>query len=261
MKGITITSGAAAEPYLEGLAHPDQVFRYLFQGANAGDALLRSTRWLKWMILNIGDPLYRPFPKGAPSSPSAPVETILALLPQALVGGDAASGVAAIGSAAPEGGTTVSLSSSRPEIASVPKSVTIPAKANSARFPIITHPVNEDGVGVQISMRSGEMRRGNTMLLYPCMQPPTLSAQNVVGGSAVVGTVVLSRSATGEGTVVKISSAKPSLASVPAEVKVPAGSARGAFQISTSATSTSASTEITVSLGGCTRTAVLTVTP
>ena len=64
IKGITITSGAVAEPFLQGLVHPDQAFLYLFQGANAGDAVLRSTRWLKWMILNIGDPLYRPFPQG-----------------------------------------------------------------------------------------------------------------------------------------------------------------------------------------------------
>jgi uncharacterized protein (TIGR03790 family) len=61
LKGITLTSGAVTEPYLEGLAHPDQAFLELFRGANAGDALLRSTRWLKWMIINIGDPLYRPF--------------------------------------------------------------------------------------------------------------------------------------------------------------------------------------------------------
>src|SRR5882762_9470689 len=64
IKGITITSGAVAEPFLTGLPHPDQFFLYLFQGANVGDALLRSTQWLKWMILNIGDPLYRPFPRG-----------------------------------------------------------------------------------------------------------------------------------------------------------------------------------------------------
>jgi uncharacterized protein (TIGR03790 family) len=51
IKGITVTSGAVAEPFLEGLAHPDQVFLYLFQGANLADAFLRSTRWLKWMIL------------------------------------------------------------------------------------------------------------------------------------------------------------------------------------------------------------------
>jgi len=261
MRGITITSGAAAEPYLEGLAHPDQVFLYLFQGANAGDALLRSTRWLKWMILNIGDPLYRPFPKGAPRNPSGPVDNILALIPQTALGGDTASGVAAIASVAPEGGTVVSLSSSRPEVASVPKNVTITARTNSARFPIITHPVNEDGVGVQISMQSGEIRRGNTMILYACMQPLTFSVQKVVGGSAAVGSVVLARAVSGDGAVLKISSGKPSLASVPPEVKVPAGSSRATFPISTSTTPANATAEITVSLGGCTRTAALAVIP
>ncbi len=261
MKGITITSGAAAEPYLEGLAHPDQVFLYLFQGANAGDALLRSTRWLKWMILNIGDPLYRPFPKGATRSPSAPVETMLALLPQTLIGGEAAAGVVATSNPSLEGDTVVALNSSRPDIASVPKSVLIPAKANSAKFPIITHPVNEDGVGVQISMRAGETRRGNTMILYTCMQPLALSAQKVVGGAAAVGTVVLSPAAASKDIVLQITSDKPSLVSVPPEVKVAAGSARAAFQISTSAVSANTPTEITVSLGGCTRSAVLTVIP
>jgi uncharacterized protein (TIGR03790 family) len=63
-KGLTVTSGAVGEPYLEGLAHPDQFFRDLFQGANAGDAVLRATRWLKWRIINIGDPLYRPLLSG-----------------------------------------------------------------------------------------------------------------------------------------------------------------------------------------------------
>ena len=261
MKGITITSGATAEPYLEGLAHPDQVFLYLFQGANAGDALLRSTRWLKWMILNIGDPLYRPFPKGALHSSPARVESMLALLPRTLAGGDAASGLAAIASPAPEGGTLVALSSSRPDVVSVPKSVTIPAKANSARFPIITHPVNEDGVTVLISMAAGEMRRSNTMALYPCMPPLTLSASKVTGGTAVVGTVSLYRPAPAEGVTVKISSDKPALASMPPEVKVPAGSNRAAFQIATNATAVEASTVVTVAMGGCARTAGLTLTP
>jgi len=62
--GITITNGSVAEPYLDALTRPDGVFLDLFEGANVGDAFLRNTRWLKWMILNIGDPLYRPFPRG-----------------------------------------------------------------------------------------------------------------------------------------------------------------------------------------------------
>jgi uncharacterized protein (TIGR03790 family) len=63
-RGITATSGAVAEPYLTGLPHPAGVFRNLFEGASVGDAFLRNTDRLNWQIINIGDPLYTPFPGG-----------------------------------------------------------------------------------------------------------------------------------------------------------------------------------------------------
>jgi uncharacterized protein (TIGR03790 family) len=63
-KGITITSGAVSEPYLDALVRADGVVLDLFQGANVGDAFLRNTAYLKWMIINLGDPLYTPFPNG-----------------------------------------------------------------------------------------------------------------------------------------------------------------------------------------------------
>jgi uncharacterized protein (TIGR03790 family) len=69
MKGITVTSGAVDEPYLAGLPRPSGVFRDLLAGSNVGDAFLRNTRFLKWMIINIGDPLYTPFPGGKRARP------------------------------------------------------------------------------------------------------------------------------------------------------------------------------------------------
>lgn len=63
-RGITVTSGAVGEPFLTGLPHPAGIFRNLFEGANVGDAFLRNTAKLKWQILNLGDPLYTPFPGG-----------------------------------------------------------------------------------------------------------------------------------------------------------------------------------------------------
>ncbi len=63
-RGITVTSGAMSEPYLAGLPRPDGVFHDLLAGSNVGDAFLRNTRFLKWMIINIGDPLYTPFAGG-----------------------------------------------------------------------------------------------------------------------------------------------------------------------------------------------------
>jgi uncharacterized protein (TIGR03790 family) len=166
-KGITITSGAVAEPFLTGLPHPDQVLLYLFQGANIGDALLRSTRWLKWMIVNIGDPLYRPFPHGVPPFfPPVHHEVLLALVPQSLVGGDASSGLVGLDIPAPEGGTVVLLKSDRPDIVIVPKTITIGHNANTARFDIATRKVSGETT-VRVSMAAGEASRSNTLVLYP----------------------------------------------------------------------------------------------
>lgn len=61
-KGITVTGGAIDEPYATLVFKYDGIFRDLFQGANIGDAVLRNTPALKWRLVNIGDPLYRPLP-------------------------------------------------------------------------------------------------------------------------------------------------------------------------------------------------------
>ena len=63
-RGITVTSGAESEPFLQALPRPGGVFHDLLAGANVGDAFLRNTRFLKWRIINIGDPLYTPFGGG-----------------------------------------------------------------------------------------------------------------------------------------------------------------------------------------------------
>jgi len=74
-----VTSGAVGEPYLEGLPRPAGVYRNLLEGANVGDAFLRNTRWIKWMIVNIGDPLYRPFPAGGRRRSILPSHSIRSL--------------------------------------------------------------------------------------------------------------------------------------------------------------------------------------
>jgi len=65
-RGITVTAGAVDEPYLEGLPRPATIFYMLLRGANVGDAFLRGEPWLRWQIVKVGDPLYRPFPPAKP---------------------------------------------------------------------------------------------------------------------------------------------------------------------------------------------------
>ena len=61
--------------------------------------------------------------------------------PTDVVGGDPATGTVTLNAAAPAGGFTVSLSSDNTTAATVPASVTVPAGATSATFPVTTHQV------------------------------------------------------------------------------------------------------------------------
>ena len=167
IKGITVTSGAIDEPYLEGMAHPDGVFRDLFAGSNVGDAFLRNERELKWRLLNLGDPLYRPFPSGFPPFNAGPgdPETSLALSHQIIPGGAPEMGLVTLAQPAPKEGTLVSLKSSDPRVASVPENVAIPRGARSASFMISTTWVAQQ-TPVRISAL-GPVNRTNTLVLMP----------------------------------------------------------------------------------------------
>ncbi len=60
--GITATFGAVEEPYVAGMPEYDQFFLYLTSGASFGEAAYESTLLAQWMMVWVGDPLYRPYP-------------------------------------------------------------------------------------------------------------------------------------------------------------------------------------------------------
>ncbi len=61
-RGISATFGAVSEPYVAGMPEYDQLFLYLLQGASFGEAAYESTQIARWMMVFVGDPLYRPYP-------------------------------------------------------------------------------------------------------------------------------------------------------------------------------------------------------
>ncbi len=61
LDGITATFGAVNEPYVAGMPEYDQFFYYLLQGANFAEAAYNSTVVGAWMMVWVGDPLYRPY--------------------------------------------------------------------------------------------------------------------------------------------------------------------------------------------------------
>lgn len=171
IKGITVTSGAIEEPYLDGVAHPDGVFRNLFEGANVGDAFLRNTAYLKWMIVNVGDPLYRPFTGGrAPFNLANTGQPSLLLNPSSVGSGRSSLATLTLPAPAATGGAQVTLASGNVNIASVPALITVPAGATQASFNINTSAVTtESSARITASYPGGTI--SNTLIIWPAPTP------------------------------------------------------------------------------------------
>lgn len=259
INGITVTSGSVNEPYLEGLVRPGGTFRDLLQGANVGDAFLRNTRWLKWMILNLGDPLYCPFPNGLPPFNPPPPQFSLALSRRYVLNGDSPTATVTLAKAAPPGGTVVNLSSGMTSLVTVPASVIVPAGSRTASFTVTTAagpPVTND-TAVRITA-SGVGQ--NTLTVSPLLGGLFVNPGWIIGGATASGLIVLNGNAKAGGAIVALSSNSPSI-SVPATVTVPQGAGQAYFTISSSFVATSATGTISATLLGATTTASLTVAP
>jgi len=256
--GITATSGAVAEPYLQGLAQPDGVFLNLLEGSNLGDAFFRNERWLKWMILNIGDPLYLPFPGGLPPFSGPNPQTSLVLNPQFVVGPAPSTGTLRLAAPAPAGGTVVNLVSSKTLVATVPASVTIPQGATEANFSISTVPQKSNAF-LFISA-SGGITQSNTLGVLPTLSGVSLISSSVVGGGPITAAVLLNNTAPAGGAIVALSSNKPTVLPVPASVTIPEGADRLLFTLTTNPTTSNTTVTIQASLDGTLTSTSTTVT-
>jgi uncharacterized protein (TIGR03790 family) len=261
--GITVTSGSVIEPFLEGLPRPGGVYRNLLEGANVGDAFLRNTQWIKWMIMNIGDPLYRPFANGrAPFNQGLGVNS-LALNSQQVVGGAAitgnSTGTITLSAPAPLGGTSFSLTSDSLATASVPASVTVAGGKTQATFTVTTTAVTTP-VFVRITA-SGPVTLVNTLQVYLFLGGISPSQAIVSAGQTITGTVSLNDRAPSGGVVVNLNSSNTSVATVPATVTVPAGLSSATFNIQTSVVTAYTATTLSATYTGYTVTATLAAVP
>ncbi|MDX6630120.1 MAG: hypothetical protein QOH00_2366 [Gaiellales bacterium] len=115
-------------------------------------------------------------PAGAP--PPGPSLQNLIVSPQSVTGGSSSQGVVTLSSAAPQAGTTVSLSSSNGGVAGVPASVTVPSGATNAVFPISTNAVTSSTT-VTISAFSNGVTRTAGLTVTPAPPPAETAALTV----------------------------------------------------------------------------------
>jgi uncharacterized protein (TIGR03790 family) len=259
-RGVTVTSGPVAEPYLEGLARPSGTLLNLLEGANVGDAFLRNTRWLKWMILNVGDPLYTPFPAAlAPFDRRAPANS-LSLYPREAVGGSARIAVTlTLAEPAPPEGLTVNLRSDNAAFP-VPPSITVAGGKSRISF-LVNAAAVPGSTDISITAQTLSVSVSNTEILYPLLSDLEFSQGSVTGGKDVTATVYLNASASRGGVTVQLSSDTPETAAVPASIFIPAGLSQANFTVRTSAVASSTNVSVNAYLAGAQVTTVLNVVP
>ena len=194
----------------------------------------------------------------------------VSLSPSTVQGGTASSATVTLTAAAPAGGAVVSLTSSNTAATTVAASLTVPAGATSATTSVATSAVSSTTTSVISATRNGITRTATLTVTAPAPPPPTatldtvsLSPASVQGGSASSATVTLTANAPAGGAVVSFSSSNPAVATVPASMTVPEGvNSRVVVNfVSTSPVSATATSVISATYNGVTRTATLTVTP
>lgn len=189
----------------------------------------------------------------------APKLAGISLTPANIVGGNVAGGSVTLTAAAPQGGAIVALSSSDASVAAVPSSITIRAGLTSATFSVTTSGVAAS-TGVQISASYSGDTLSATLNVNPAsLSSLTLSPASVKGGTASAGVIALNGRAPSGGLTVAVASSNPYVASVPPSVTIQAGAASATFQITTRRVTANTKVQITATLAGISKAAVLNI--
>jgi hypothetical protein len=211
------------------------------------------------MILNLGDPLYKPFPNGvAPYNSATRQESWFGISPNNLVGSGTVRAQFALAEKRDKT-VPVIFKATYPDLVTLPTGASIPPTSNGAQFQIAVK-APEQPVSVNIAIMAGNETVSNTLNVYPVLADLTLSQPGMKGDGSVTGTVTLFVPAKEPGLTVKLSSNQPE-AVVPGELKIPAGEMKATFSISGKAVKSEVTATITAKLDNASKTAQLKITP
>jgi hypothetical protein len=185
----------------------------------------------------------------------------LIISPSTISGGAQPQGIVALNGQAPAGGALVSLSSNSPSV-SPPASVVVAPGSFSASFAISTSAVAANTTATVTANYGGAAAQAQVTLTP--QQPPsslTLNPTSTTGAGGGSFATVTVASPSSSDQILQVTSSNPAVASVPNGMMIPAGSTTGGFNIFTTSVSTRTVVTISVSGGGVTKAANLTVNP
>jgi glucose/arabinose dehydrogenase len=151
--------------------------------------------------------------------------------------------------AAPAAGQTVTLSSSDPGVLQVPTSMQVGAGLTSGSFTYTTTGVATNTPVVITASAGGANATANITVLKANLAEMTFNPNVVYGGNSSVATLTLNGKAPAGGLDITLSSGNPTLAQVPANLIINAGSGSGQFTITTIPVTAQQVVSITATLG------------
>ena len=185
----------------------------------------------------------------------------LSINPSTINGGAQAGAIVMLTGQAPPGGAAVALSSNSPAV-SPPASVFVNPGNFSVSFPLQTNSVTANTIATVTASWNGTSTTAQvTVTPQPAPASIVLDPSSTVGtGGGSFATVAIA-SAQSTDTIFQVTSSHPSIAQVPNSMMVPSGVTRGGFNIFTTGVTTQTLVTISVSGGGVTKSATLTVNP
>ena len=187
-----------------------------------------------------------------------PTLASVTISPLQVTGGTTATGTVTLNGPAPQGGETVSLSSSNSGIISAPSTVTVPAGATSATFPVTTYSMIFS-TAATITATGNGIQSGTVTVNPPSPASVTVNPSTVNAGYSSSGTVTLTGPAPIGDWMISLSSNNPAV-TVPGSVTIPEGLTSVTFIASTG--TVGVVTPVTISAtGDVTKTTTLTVNP
>jgi hypothetical protein len=185
--------------------------------------------------------------------------------PEGVTGGDPTTGTVFLTGPAPSGGATVSLFSANPNRVQVPASVTVPAGATSANFPVTTVATSFQWP-ITVAAVLGTAQASGQVLVDTAggatLQSFTISPNSVVAGTYATGTITMSGPVTGSfNAPISLNSSDPSVVGVVPEVDVPVGSSSATFQLFGQDLARKTTVTITASFDKVVKSANITITP
>ncbi|WP_144241198.1 beta strand repeat-containing protein [Fimbriimonas ginsengisoli] len=177
---------------------------------------------------------------------TAPSITSIVFSPNSVVGGVNSTGTMTLLHAAPAGGETITIASSKPSVR-VPASVFVPAGATKVTFRARTSPVLANLSAVVTATLNGESTSGTLTVKAPTITSVTVSPSSITLGTPGVITVTISSPAPHGYFAVSFLPAGDALGT-PAPLLIPAGQTVGHTMLPTNALNSLASTPATATI-------------